>query len=306
MQSLWRLLSLCLVGLLLGCTPAGSSPTTPLPTPTILPIPISQNNTPTLPPPAQASLTPTATPSPSQTASPTTTPSPTPTATASPTVTLTPTPVGPCNQRQPADNDLLVFVNRTYGLSPDYRPDDLVPLADYLSVTVTKGYPTQVRQIIIEPLLALIADMEAAGLRPQIISGFRDYYAQALARDKWLEQYPDWASNLSAPPGHSEHQLGTTIDFGSPELPAVTGIENIEFHTYFYMTSEGQWLAEHARDYGFTMSYPANQFEVTTFYYEPWHFRYVGLELANYLYQENITLSEYLVQLQPEPCLLDD
>jgi D-alanyl-D-alanine carboxypeptidase len=249
------------------------------------------------PPPTTSTGAP-ATPTAIPTAAPATaTATATTTATATATATL-----GPCTARLPED-DLLILVNREYGLSRDYTPGDLVPLADYFLSTVYLGYPTEVRAIIIDPLQEIIAAMQAEGMFPLIISGYRSYSAQALALEKWLSRYPDWATNLSAPPGHSEHQLGTTVDFGSLALPEMVGEEGIQFHPAFAQTREGKWLAEHAPEYGFTMSYPADSFERTEFYYEPWHFRYVGVDVAVELREKALTISEYLLQTQPEPCL---
>jgi len=233
-----------------------------------------------------------ATPTPLPTAVPTLTPTPTPTA----------TPIGPCSARNPAD-DLFTIVTLTYGLSREYEPADLVSLNDYLDNDVTLGYPTEIRADVVEPLITMIADMRAAGLQPRILSGYRSYYAQSIAWDKWLREEPERASILSAPPGFSEHQLGTTVDFGSPELPEIVGIPNIEFHTYFYQTSEGVWLSENAHRYGFTLSYPRGALDVTGFYYEPWHFRYVGEEMAAFLHQSGLYFTEYQLLSQPEPCI---
>lgn len=201
------------------------------------------------------------------------------------------------------EDDLFTIVTQTYGLSRDYEPADLVPLSDYLPVTVTLGYPTEVRRVVVEPLVQLIDDMHASGLRPTVNSGYRSYSAQVIAWNKWLGNQPETAAVFSAQPGHSEHQLGTTVDFGSPELPDIVGIEDVEFHTYFYQTSEGIWLAENAHRYGFTLSYPREAFELTGFYYEPWHYRYVGEEMATMLKEIDMFLTEYQLLTQPEPCI---
>ena len=270
----------------------------PPPLPTLAPTnpPIG---TATLPPPSVEGETavaqlPTNTPEPTATATatPTSTPSPTPTA----------TPIGPCDQRLPQD-DLFTIVTQIYGLSRDYAPQDLVLLTDYLPVDVTLGYPTELRQIAVGPLIQMIADMQNAGLQPWILSGYRSYSAQAISWDKWNREEPERAAILSARPGHSEHQLGTTLDFGSPELADIVGIPDIEFHTYFYQTSEGIWLAENAHRYGFTLSYPRGAQELTGFFYEPWHFRYVGEELATFLHDAETYLTEYQLINQPEPCI---
>lgn len=204
------------------------------------------------------------------------------------------------------DDTLFTLVTRDFGLSRDYEPTDLVPLSDYFGAEVTLGYPTQVRAVIIEPLKRIIAAMKADGLRPQIVSGYRSYSEQSLAFQKWLSQFPDWGSNLSAPPGHSEHQLGTTVDVGSPELKWMLGKDYVQFHPAFANTSEGQWLAAEAQEFGFTMSYPEDAQERTTFLYEPWHFRYVGSALAQSLAAEGLTISEYLERERPAPCILEE
>jgi D-alanyl-D-alanine carboxypeptidase len=203
-----------------------------------------------------------------------------------------------CGERFPAADDLLPLVSHDYGLAAEYAPDDLVPLSETFPSAVTRGYPTQVRERIIPPLQELIAAMHEEGLRPFVVSGYRGYWEQNMARQKWAEQFPEWAHNISALPGHSEHQLGTTVDFSTPELPP-----SIELHPAFAGTGEGAWLAEHAHEYGFTMSYPDERYEVTGFNYEPWHFRYVGVELATALRESDLTLSEYLLAEHGPPCL---
>ncbi len=234
------------------------------------------------------------------TPSPTVDPSPSPTQTATLIPTATSIPL--CEERLPVD-DLGAVVTLTFGISRDYEPNDLVPLSDELPIQVTMGYPSEIRAAALRPLAAMIEEMQAQGLQPRVLSGYRSYAAQALAWDKWNELYPEHAHIISAPPGFSEHQLGTVVDFGSPELAAIVGQDDIEFHTYFYKTSEGAWLAENAHRFGFTLSYPAEAFETTGFYYEPWHYRYVGIEMAEELHENELTLTEYQLASQPEPCI---
>lgn len=198
---------------------------------------------------------------------------------------------------------LLVLVTLDYGLSRAYVPTGLVELSDYLPLSVTMGYPTELRSIAAEPLAQMIDEMLAEGLQPTIISGYRSYSTQALAWNKWQQQQPDRAAIISAHPGHSEHQLGTTVDFGTPELVKIVGQEDIQFHTYFYQTAVGQWLLDNAYRFGFTLSYPREAFELTGFYYEPWHYRYVGVELATELHEQGRFLAEYLLDTRPIPCL---
>jgi D-alanyl-D-alanine carboxypeptidase len=240
----------------------------------------------------------------STTPNPTSTKMPEPTATATPTTTPSPTPIGPCVDRIPADGGL-ALVTLEFGISREYVPPDLVNLSDHIPITVTLGYPSQVREIVIEPLTQLINDMLEADLQPQIISGYRSYASQAIAWNKWLKQIGDRASIVSAPPGHSEHQLGTTVDFGSPELALIVGDEDVKFHTYFYKTSESHWLEENAHKYGFTLSFTRETFDISGLYYEPWHYRYVGREFAEFLKDNDFTLIQFLLGNQEPPCISD-
>ena len=249
----------------------------------------------TTPPTPTATLTSTATPSPTPTETATQTPTHTPTATFTPTAT----PIPVCTQRYPAEDDLLPLVNRNYAIARDFRPSNLAALSEHFPVTVTLGYPTMLRADIIPPLKQLVDDMLALDLEPTILSGYRSYAEQAAAWQKWNNEYPEHAHIISTPPGTSEHQLGTTVDFGSPEM-------DNEFHTNFYKTSEGTWLLENAYRYGFTLSYPPNKLEETGFFFEPWHYRYVGVELATMLHESELSLTEYLLQIQGLPCVVED
>ena len=184
--------------------------------------------------------------------------------------------------------DLLAVVDKKNGLERDYAPADLVELELNFRNSYY-GLPTLVRQPAVEPLLSLLEAMNAADLRPKVISAYRSYGEQAVAYEKWLNFDPERGPNLSAPPGYSEHQLGTAVDFGSPEL-------EYRFHTRFGQTAEGQWLHQHAAEYGFTLSYPDWAVEQTGYEWEPWHYRYVGRELAQQLTARGLTLSAYLAE----------
>ncbi len=269
-------------------------PTRPAPTPVSDPAVTSKPRTPT--------PVPTTTPSPTPAASPTPLPSPTPVLAMQ---TAAPESIIPCSQRIPSDKDLLTFITKTYGISREYEPKDLVPLDNYFDFAITLGYPTFTRAILISPLQKMIAAMKAEDLQPQIISSYRSYAEQAVAFQKWVDQFPDRANLLSAPPGHSEHQLGTVIDFGSPNLKDYIEEENLQFHTYFFKTPEGTWLLKHAHEFGFVLSYTRENQDLTGFAYEPWHFRYVGVETAAMLRESGLTLIEYQLQNQPEPCRPD-
>jgi zinc D-Ala-D-Ala carboxypeptidase len=259
-------------------------------------------------------FTPTASPAPSATTSPVATLSPTVTPTASPSPTLSPTlfslptldpestPIA-CVLRRPAANDLLAEVTASYGLDPAYVPADLVRLGDYLPGRVTLP-DMLLRQEAAKALGAMVKVMLAEDLAPTVLSSYRSAFEQAVAHQRWVVDDPVNADRISALPGHSEHQLGTAIDFGSPEMPAMTGSNTDKFSPLFAQTREGRWLAEHASGYGFTMTSPPGAEALTGLAYEPWHYRYVGVDLATYLHASGYFLEEYLVKVRPVmPCI---
>jgi len=120
----------------------------------------------------------------------------------------------------------------------------------------------------VEPLQELLAAARAAGFRLRIASAFRPYKEQARLFRTIKER------GRAARPGHSEHQLGTTIDLRLPSTKAIL------------------WLADHAFEKGFALSYPAGQQRLTGYRPEPWHVRYVGPELARELHERGVTLEQ--------------
>ena len=212
-------------------------------------------------------------------------------------------PVLACDERHPADEDLLVIVTAAFGLAPDYVPGDLVRLGNYLPGSVTLP-DMLLRQEAAEALGKMVAAMKAEGLMPTVLSSYRSYYEQAVTRNRWEVDDPGNAYVVSALPGHSEHQLGTVVDFSSPELPALSGDPLVKFSPLFARTSEGLWLTTHASEYGFTLTNPPEAQPWTGLTYEPWHYRYVGVDLASYLPLSGYFLTEYLFQVRLAlPCI---
>jgi D-alanyl-D-alanine dipeptidase len=126
----------------------------------------------------------------------------------------------------------------------------------------------RVAAVAVEPLQKLLAAARAAGFRLRISSAFRSYKEQARLFRAIKER------GRAARPGHSEHQLGTTIDLRLPSTKAIV------------------WLADHAFEEGFALSYPPGQQRITGYRPEPWHVRYVGLELARRLHERGATLEQ--------------
>ena len=208
--------------------------------------------------------------------------------------------IAPCSERT-TDDDLMIYINKQYYVSLNYIPSDLVNLASYVPTHLLWG-EHYLREETAVSLGQMVTEMTAQNLQPIILSAYRDYNMQAASYAKWQDEQPARADIISARPGSSEHQLGTTIDFGSPELAWLVG-PDIQFHQQFVNTSEGQWLAANAHRYGFTLSYPQDSFDITGYEYEPWHFRYIGIENATDLHQSNTLLLTWQAENMPTPCI---
>ena len=116
-----------------------------------------------------------------------------------------------------------------------------------------------------------------------IASGFRSYSSQNIIYNNYVKRDGKAAADTySARPGHSEHQTGLAIDIN-------------QITTAFGTTNEGKWVAKNCYKYGFIIRYPYAKESITGYIYEPWHLRYVGVELATKLYNGGnwITLEEY-------------
>jgi LAS superfamily LD-carboxypeptidase LdcB len=175
------------------------------------------------------------------------------------------------------------LVDTILRLPSTYTPPDLVKIAS-LGVPGTG----QVRDVIAADLQAMSTAAAAAGSAIGVESAYRSYADQQRVFAKWVTLYGRaQALRISARPGHSEHQLGLTIDFRSD--PPVATLNNS-----WGTTAAGKWMRNHAWEYGFIMSYPKGKSSLTCYDYEPWHFRYVGRDLAALVHASGLTLREYL------------
>lgn len=232
--------------------------------------------TPTLP----SEATETSTESPADNA-PTEAPQATPEPTATPAVTDEHGAVIlPCD-------DLLAPVDKQHRLPAECAPSDLVVLpADY-----SYGGEQLMRQ---EAAAAFIELREAAAQEGVVIyarSSYRSYDTQVYTYDFHVANSgQEYADRMSARPGHSEHQLGTTTDVVS----ASSGYELDPF----VGTPEAAWIEENAWRFGFIVSYPEGMEDVTGYIYEPWHIRFVGTDIAAEVRDSGRTLGEYLHSLR--------
>ena len=139
-----------------------------------------------------------------------------------------------------------------------------------------------------DALTAFFAAARAEGLTVYLSSAYRDYDTQNYLYQRKVEQYgdPEAAAAIVAPPGTSEHQTGLAFDITDRyyELKT-TDLENTELY---------RWMSQHCQEYGFIVRYPKDKQDITGIIYEPWHFRYVGVEAATYIMAHGLCLEEFL------------
>ncbi|HET7181698.1 MAG TPA: D-alanyl-D-alanine carboxypeptidase family protein [Candidatus Limnocylindrales bacterium] len=177
------------------------------------------------------------------------------------------------------------LVDTILRVTKTYVPPDLVPVTE----AGLTGSKKTIRAIAVDDLRALADAARAAGAPIGVQSSYRSYTEQQAVFDGWVSRLGRTeALTVSARPGHSEHQLGLAIDFRSdPPTP-------LTLHTDWEDTPAGVWMAAHAWEYGWVMSYPKGKIKLTCYSYEPWHFRYVGRELAAAIHESGLTPREYL------------
>lgn len=178
------------------------------------------------------------------------------------------------------------LLDTIYTLPPTYVPPDLVLASD---AGITGG--GRVRSGAIADLRAMRIAAKAARAPIAVSSAYRSYDKQAALFSAYVEDLGYEAALLRvARPGHSEHQLGTTIDFRSKQV-GDTSPDGDWAHT-----RAGAWMAANAWRYGWVMSYPAGKTDVTCYGYEPWHYRYFGRTTARLITESGLTVREWLWQ----------
>ena len=181
-------------------------------------------------------------------------------------------------------SDLRVLVDRSHSLLSTYVPDDLVPLRAY-------GVPTLgtnvLRHEAAEHLSRLVEAAAADGEELVVASAYRSYKEQQISNKRLASVYGADAYGMSALPGHSQHQLGTAVDFTNAAAGYALWLP-------FGQTSAYRWLERHAREYGFVLAYPRGKEEVSGYRWEPWQYRYVRVENARGLQKSDLSLQEFL------------
>ncbi len=190
-----------------------------------------------------------------------------------------------CSVGNSDEDKTLTLVNQDTSVG-DYIPKDLVPMRNRVP---TKYDTVCLRKDAADQFEKMINVAQKEGVAIVITSGFRDPVFQKALYDDWLKNraVPGGEAYV-AKPGHSEHQLGTAADVTTPEIYSASTV------TAFDTTNAFAWLSKHADEYGFILSYPKGKESVTGYAYEPWHWRYIGVDIATELKDSGETFNEYL------------
>lgn len=183
------------------------------------------------------------------------------------------------------EGDYDVVVNKNRFLSSDYIPEDLVKVR--VPTQLKSKEVNQMRKPAAEALYELFEGAKEEGFTLVARSGYRSYNTQKiLYKNIVTSKGQNYANQYSAKPGTSEHQTGLAMDITC---------EGVKFQLSedFGQLAEGIWIRENAHKYGFIIRYPKGKEEITGYAYEPWHIRYLGVELATKIYESALTMEEY-------------
>lgn len=176
--------------------------------------------------------------------------------------------VGKLDKLSKIDVELLMKYSKVYFLNEHYVPEKVVAIDT--SFTFKTNELEYINAKVAPYLSDLLTDAKEDGIELLVVSGYRSYDEQRGLKSAYTTQYGSGANTFSADQGYSEHQLGTTLDFTTTAIGGgLTGFEKSEAYT---------WLQENAYKYGFVLSYPKDN---TYYVFEPWHWRFVGEDLAD-------------------------
>lgn len=180
-------------------------------------------------------------------------------------------------------NSVLVIANKKHHLPDGYEPSDLRTL----NVTEGSGYYLR------DEAATALENMFAAALKDGVTllpaSAYRSQAYQEPLYNGYVQQYgKDEADTISSRPGYSDHQTGLAIDIADHDRATV-------FTADMENTPEGKWLYEHAHEYGFVLRYPKGKDAITGYTFEPWHYRYIGVQNATDIWNvsPDETIEEY-------------
>lgn len=183
-------------------------------------------------------------------------------------------------------SDYIVLTNKENLLSEDYIPPDLVKL----TCKKISSDPIQMREVAANALSDMFAAAKEDGIILYAHSGYRSYRTQKTMYSNRLKKNNGKDDGVVAYPGSSDHQTGLGIDIINK-----AGIGK-KFTTAFAETKEGKWVAENCWNYGFVIRYQKNKEDITQIMFEPWHLRYVGVQVAQYMQENDLSLEEFTAE----------
>jgi D-alanyl-D-alanine carboxypeptidase len=181
----------------------------------------------------------------------------------------------------------ITLLDTIYMVGRNYVPSKLVSVGN-----ARIDGSGRVRAVVINDLAAMAKAAREAGAPLKVTSAYRDWDRQKYLYRREVQKYGvEIGRQRVARPGHSEHQLGTAIDFTSSGS-SKSGWQYDDWG----QTPAGQWIYRNGWRFGFVLSYPDGQTGITCYMYEPWHYRYVGREMAADIHGTGLTLRQYLWQ----------
>ncbi len=180
----------------------------------------------------------------------------------------------------------LILVNKQVPLDKNYKPENLIQVKYVAKNRSPVGWKMVERAA--EAFNKLSESAKKAGYEIVVTTAYRDYQFQNNLYSRYVKTYgQEEADRFSARPGTSEHQTGLAADVSSPSVQYQLTEDYID-------TAEGRWLAENCHKYGFIIRYPKGKEHITGYLYEPWHIRYLGVDIATEIFQRELTLEEFL------------
>lgn len=177
--------------------------------------------------------------------------------------------------------DYLLLVNKYYHLANDYEPGDLVNVSNRYFY----GSNHKIRQVVYDAFIDMWQEAYKENIYFIINSSYRSYDSQMKVYDDYKNsQGTTYADSIAARPGYSEHQTGLALDIFSKDYTTAASFKGSTAHL---------WLQNNAYRFGFIERYPEGKEKITGFAAESWHWRYVGVEVATYIHDNNITFDEY-------------
>ena len=182
--------------------------------------------------------------------------------------------VGVLDKLSKTDEELLQKYSKVYFLNEHYIPEKLSALPK--DTVYDENRDHNLHSNVLPYFKEMVADAKQVGVDLWVVSSYRSFAQQAALKGQYVVTYGSGANAFSADQGYSEHQLGTTVDFTTKGIGGgLNGFGNTPAFT---------WLQANAYNYGFTLSYPENH---SYYEYEPWHWRFVGEDLARDLHKAN-------------------